>query len=117
MGKQWTDRGNGQWKLVITDDANGLILSTYYGTKDEIADKQADSLASAGRRINELRNGNGQANAPRPLSATERLQTVSELNDPATVDRAITRVVESVVGPVDQLRQNTEQDRQERYER
>jgi hypothetical protein len=118
MGKSWTDRGHGQWKLVITDDATGAVLSTFYGTKEEIADKQADSLASAGRRITELRSNNGHtAPAPKPLSAAERMQTVSDLGNPATVDQGVLRVVESVVGPVSELRQDREAERMERFER
>jgi len=119
MGKRWEDRGQGQWKLVISDDATGAVLSTYYGTKDEIADKQADSLASAGRRIAELRSGtNGHAApAPKPLSAAERMQTVSDLANPATVDQGVLRVIESAVGPVAELRKDREADRYDRQER
>lgn len=118
--KRWEDKGSGQWKLVITDDITGDVLSTFYGTKEEIADKQADSLANASRRINELRNGapkpNGQA-APAPLSAADRMQTVSDLMNPATVDQGVLRVVESVVGPVTELRQDREAEREARMER
>jgi hypothetical protein len=127
MGKNWTDRGNGQWKLTVTSDMAGdstppVVL---YGTKDEILDKLADSKINGDRRINELRRGypsNGAAPAaaatvPRPLTPAERMQTVADLANPATVDRAVTRVMESVIGPVEGMREDRAQERAERETR
>jgi hypothetical protein len=117
--KRWEDLGNGQHKLTLTD-AEGNLLSTFRGTKDEINEKLADSAIQAGQRIRELRQGpNGArtpaaAAAPQPLSPAERMQTVAELNNPATVDKAVTRVIESVVGPVSELRKNNEAENQDR---
>jgi hypothetical protein len=125
MGKQWTDRGNGQWKLTVTTDLAGDSTQpvVLYGTKDEILDKLADSKINADRRINELRgkvNGAAPPNSagvPRPLTPAERMQTVADLTNPATVDRAVTRVMESVIGPVDTLRENQQQERDDRETR
>jgi hypothetical protein len=105
---------------VAGDSTPPVVL---YGTKDEILDKLADSKINADRRINELRrNGNGAApppasSTPRPLTPAERMQTVADLNNPATVDRAVTRVMESVIGPVEGLREDREQERAERETR
>jgi hypothetical protein len=131
--KQWEElaprNGVPQWKLTVTSDTpgDGIPISVFRGTKDQIAEALADSQASANRRIAELKrdNGNGnppapRPNAPKPLTAAERMQTVAEMTDPATVDKAVTRIIESAVGPVENLRQATENapaDRQERQER
>lgn len=127
MGKVWTDRGNGQWKLTITSDDpdDTAPPSVYYGTREEIADKLADSQAHANRRLSEIRRNGGTPPAaspaapaaPRPLTAQERMTTVAELNNPATVDRAVTRVMESVLGPVETLRENSAADREDREAR
>jgi hypothetical protein len=121
MAKSWQDRGNGQWKLTVTSDDPTDSPSVFYGTRDEMTDKLADAQANANRRIAELRrNGNGNGhqavspNEPRPLSASDRMQTVAELSDPATVDKAVTRVLESVVGPVETLRASQAQGGEER---
>ena len=120
--KHITDLGDNRWKLTITDDANaGKVLSVFRGTKDEIIAKLADSQMNASRRISELRgNGNGHAaaaTAPQPMTAAERMQTVADLANPATVEKGVTRVLESVIGPVQELRQDREEDRAARLER
>jgi len=106
--KHWQDLGDGQWKLTITADGDPTAQpSVFRGTRDEILDKLVDSQANANRRIADLRrttNGtppsSTPAATPRPLSAAERLETVADLQNPATVDKAVTRVMESVMGPV-----------------
>ena len=139
MGKQWEElppkNGIPQWKLTVTSDdpADGIPISVFRGTKDQITDALADSQSNANRRLAELRrtnggNGNGPGNnpptprpsAPKPLTAADRMTAVAELSDPATVDKAITRIVESQVGPIENLRQATENapaDREERISR
>lgn len=126
MGKVWTDRGNGQWKLTITSDNpdDGVAPIVVYGTKDEITDKLADAKQNGDRLIKQLRSGApkpvmfgpvaGSGDGPKPMTAAERMTTVAELNNPATVDKAVTRVIESVVGSVDTLRQDRAEERQER---
>lgn len=125
--------GTPQWKLTVTSDTpeDGIPISVFRGTKDQIAEALADSQASANRRIAELKRNNGgngtggnppapRPTAPKPLSAADRMTTVAELNDPATVDRAVNRIIESQVGPIENLRQVTENapaDRAERLER
>lgn len=122
--KQWKDLGNGQWKLTISADGDPTAppLSVFRGTKDEILDKLADSQIHANQRITQLR-GNGNTPAtpfpanPKPLTATERMETVADLQNPATVDKAVTRVIESVVGPVEELRRDQREDREDRRTR
>lgn len=108
--KRWEDKGNGQWKLTVSsDDVPDAPPSVFYGTRDEIADKLADSQAHANGRIETLRRKgepSQPAAAPRPLTPEERLLTVTELNNPSTVDKAVTRVMESVIGPVAEIRQD-----------
>jgi hypothetical protein len=125
--KRWEDLGNNRWKLTLTDDeAPGTVISVFRGTREEINEKLADSQISASRRIAQLRphNGNGKANggAPAaasspPLTAAERMQTVADLANPATVDKAITRIVEREVGPLAELRQDRDEDRADRQTR
>lgn len=128
MGKVWSDLGSGRWKLTVTGDNANVPVSVYRGTRDEILDQLADSQANANKRIYELRGtGNGAVvpipsagaapQVPGPLSPAERLQTVAELTNPATVDKAVTRVIESVVGPVQEFRQDRQADREERETR
>ena len=126
MAKTWTDLGNGQHKLVITVDGNPAAQpSVFRGTKDEILEKLADSQANANRHIADLRrpdNGGAPLNpvppaGPRALSAAERLATVADLQNPATVDQAATRLVESVLGPVSEFQRDRQSDRMERITR
>ncbi len=127
MAKTWEDKGGGQWKLTLTSDAPGVPISVFHGTKETIAEQLADSQANANKRLHELRQQNGHTPppppppaGPKPLTAGERMQTVAQLNDPATVESAITRVMESVVGSTAALREaaaNAPADREEREER
>lgn len=119
--KDWKDLGSGQWKLTITVDGDPTAPpSVFRGTREEILDKLADSQVSANRRFHELRKtSNGAAppaaapSSPRPLSATERLEVVSDLQNPATVDKGVTRVIESVMGPVADFHKDRAAGRQE----
>jgi hypothetical protein len=118
--KNWQELGNGRWKLTITPDEPGdpSPISVYRGTKEEIADQLAESQENSNRRFAEIRR-NGQNGAhptpspnqsPKPLTATERLQTVAELQNPATVDKGVTRVLESVMGPMEEERQRRQRE-------
>lgn len=114
MAKRWEDLGNNRWKLTITSDDPGENVppSVFRGTKDEIADLLAESQGHANRRIAELRRSAPAAPAPpKELSAAERLQTVAELNNPATVDKAITRVMS-----VEEDRQRIQREEAERFD-
>lgn len=99
--KSWEELGNNRWKLTILPDdpEDKTPPSVYRGTKDEIAELLATSQENANRRISELRGPkpNGAAH-PAPLSAADRMQIVADLDNPATVESAITRVVESQTG-------------------
>jgi hypothetical protein len=118
--KRWQEIEDNKWKLTITPDdpADDSPPSVYRGTKEQIAEMLADSQANANRRISELKRngqpGNGSAANLKPLSPADRLQTVAELTNPATVDTAITRVMESVVGPIEDERDRRQRDDQER---
>src|SRR5215472_5922810 len=112
MAKIWDDLGGGQWKLTITDDSGKMPPAHVYGTKDQILDKLADSKINGDRRIGELR-----AAIPPPLTPTERMQTVAELSNPATVDTAIMRVVEKGFGPADEVRGDRIAEREDRETR
>lgn len=101
--RNWEDLGNNRWKLTILPDnpEDGTPPSVYRGTKDEIAEMLASSQENANRRINELRGGtkpNGAVHTPTPLTPADRMQIVADLDNPATVDTAIKRVVESQTG-------------------
>lgn len=118
--KRWEDRGDGQWKLTVTSDSNpSAPPSVFYGTREMILDKLADSQANANGLISQLKATAPPApsSQPKPLSPEERFQTVTELGNPATVDRAVTRVIESVVGPVSELRQDRSDSAAERQTR
>ena len=99
MAKNWTQIDANRWKLTITDDENPEAPpSVYRGTKAEIADMLADSQFNANRRIAELKRApNGSAH-PKPLTPNERMQTVAELQNPATVDQAFSRLHEAATG-------------------
>lgn len=117
MAKTWTDLGNNRWKLTITDDDNpDAIPSVYRGSKEEIADMLADSQFNANRRIAELKT-NGKHD-PKPLSPNERMQTVAELQDPATVDHAFSRLHEAATGETpEDSRARRQREEEENYNR
>jgi hypothetical protein len=128
--KNWTDLGDGQWKLTISVDGDPTAPpSVFRGTREQISEKLADSAEHANKRINELRrstNGHGSPQSgptdaggvfPRMLSPEDRMKTVAELSNPATVDKAVTRVMESVIGPVEDFKKDRESDRQQRQVR
>ena len=127
MAKTWEDKGNGKWKLTVTSDEPGVPISVFHGTRDEISDQLADSQLNANQRIAELKRNSQPAASqppppagPKPLSAGERMQTVADLANPSTVDSAVTRIMESVVGPIENLRDsaaNAPAEREERLER
>ena len=127
MAKVWEELADGTLKLTVSPDEGGPASVFYGKTRDEVYEKVVDSQANANRRIEQLRTSsgygpNGHAAAPpppsdpKPLTANERMQTVADLNNPATVDKAVTRVMESVIGPVDEFRQDREAQRQLRKE-
>lgn len=117
--KVWEQIGEDRWKYTITPEKGGSP-SIYYGSKDDILEKLGDSVGNASARISELRgsaNGNGKAPPPiepKPLTANDRMQVVADLNNPATVDKAVGRVMESVIGPLDQFQQDRDAERAER---
>lgn len=115
MAKRWEDLGGGQWKLTIIDDTGKVPPAHVYGTKDEIIDKLSDSKINGDRRIAELRTA--AIPPPEPMSPTERMQTVAELSNPATVDTAIMRVVEKGFGPAEETRADRIAEREERETR
>jgi hypothetical protein len=122
--KVWEELGDGRMKLTLSPEGGGPA-SVYYGKdKDEILDKLADSQVNANVRIAQLRPApNGSAAAappptePKPLTANERMQAVADLNNPATVDKAVGRVMESVIGPIEDFQRDREAQKAERIAR
>jgi hypothetical protein len=109
MAKAWSELGNGRYKLTITDDDNpDAPPSVYRGSKDEIADMLADSQFNANRRIAELKRkpvhfgevagDHPNGSSAHPLTPNERMQTVAELQNPATVDTAFSRLHQAATG-------------------
>lgn len=111
MAKNWEDLGGGQWKLTITDDQNRVPPVTVRGTKDEIIEKLSDSKINGDARIADLKG------AKPALTETQRFQMVADLNDPSKVERAITTVVEQIVGPTEEIRRDRAEERTERLVR
>jgi hypothetical protein len=128
VAKIWDELADGTLKLTVSPDEGGSASVFYGQTRDEILDKLCDSQANANRRIDQLRvtsptNGNGTGHAaappvnlPKPLTANDRMQAVADLANPANVDKAVTRVMESVIGPIDQFQQDREAERAKRTE-
>src|SRR5215469_3146373 len=111
MASHWEELENGKgFKLTISPDEGGAASVFYGKTRDEVHQKVIDSQAHAIRRIEQLRaaapptdNSHASPPQPRTLSPDERMQTVSDLTNPATVDRGVIRVVESQIGPMSQF--------------
>jgi hypothetical protein len=113
MAQKWEEIGTGatkQWKLTITVD--GREPQCFYGkTKDVIAEQLANAQEHATTAIETLKRGTPQQpaaprrNAAIPLQPNERMQVVSDMTNPAKVEQAVTRVVESIIGPVENIRQ------------
>ena len=130
MAQKWEKDGekNGiqQWKLTVTSDKPGVPISVYRGSKSQIASQLADSQVFANERIREqnliLRGQTKtetppKAAAPTPLTDAERMQVVADINNPAKVDAAIARVVESKTGPLEAVRESAANAPEERQER
>lgn len=121
----WHDLGGGRHKLIVTSDEPGVPHSEYKGTLKEIASMLANSQRHANRRLAELRGmtPNGHAEpaqqivAVKPLTPDERVKTVAELSNPATVDTAVLRVVESAMGPLADERARRQEEDADRYNR
>lgn len=109
MAQTWTDLGNDQWKLTITDESNRVPPAHVTGTKEEIIAKLANSKINGDARIAELK---GSSIAP-----GERMKLVTDLQNPATAPEAITKVVESIVGPAAEFQQDRQSDKIERETR
>jgi hypothetical protein len=106
MAQEWQDLGNGRKKLTITDDQGRVPPVHVYGTEQEILAKLAESKINGNAVI-------AQAKGSKSLTAGDRMQIVADLKDPAKVDSAIARVVETVV-PVDEIKRNSGEERLER---
>lgn len=105
MASRWETTNDGRLKLTISPDGGGPASVFYGDTKEEIYDKVVIAQANANGRIHELRmtppNGGGSpppASHPKALSPGERMETVSDLTNPAKAPEAIVKVVESRIG-------------------
>src|ERR1700685_3280435 len=119
MARAWEYVGvrpTGKWKLTITTP--GAQDQIFYGaTKADIADQLADAQDNASKRIQELRNPRQpQQTVPagKPMTDAERFQVAADITDPAKTDKAVTRIIESVVGPVSELRTSITEGREQR---
>ena len=79
----------------------------------EVAEQLATAQENASRAIKTLRAGmqiepahpRKNRATPKPMTAGERLTVAAELQDPAKADKAVTRIVEATVGPIDVIRE------------
>jgi hypothetical protein len=78
----------------------------------DVADRLLQAQEHASDAINQLKQGRTPDPAtprrraqPKPMTAGERMKVASDITDPAKADGAITRVVESVIGPVESIRE------------
>lgn len=127
MAQKWEDQGAGKWKCTVDAEDGSTPVQVFYGTEGEIARKMAQSVEHGSRRITELKKGTPVSFGPisgdppppprpvrqRPMTDTERFQVAAEMNNPNTVERAVTRVLESVVGPVEAIRESAVRSREE----
>lgn len=123
MTKRWEQLEDGRLRLTVSPDAGGPTSVFYGSSKEEIADKLADSQAHANMELSRrtvVPNGNHQITPqiqPVPLSPADRMQITADLVNPARAPEAVTRVLESVIGPVGQFNQDREAERSQRLER
>jgi hypothetical protein len=122
----WEDINEGpnrKVKLTI-DPGQGAPLQVYYGKdRQQITDQLASAQEHATRRISQLsREPNGRVpqtpkpprRRPAPLGDGERFQLANDMQMPATVDKAVTRLVESATGvTMDELRDVVNNSREE----
>jgi hypothetical protein len=127
MAEKWEyigEEGKGKHKLTI-DPGDGAPVQVYYGkTREEITQNLIQAQASATRQIDKLQKAMPKPPAPanvpmrrvpKPLNDNERFQVANDMTDPAKVDKAVQRVVESVTGiTVDEIRENSRQQEEER---
>jgi hypothetical protein len=78
----------------------------------DVADRLLQAQEHASDAINQLKQGRTPDPAtprrrvqPRPMTAGERMKAASDITDPAKADAAVTRIVESVIGPADAIRE------------
>lgn len=115
MAVIWDNNGepiNGEYIARISSD-DGAAPQVFKGaTYREVADKLLNAQEHASRAIRELKAGRTPEPAkprrraePRPMTAGERMQVSVDITDPNKSAQAISRVVESVVGPVEVIRE------------
>lgn len=115
-----TDEGD---YIVDVDPENGQPVQTFRAkTRKDVADQLAAAQFNASRTIHTLKSertpdapSGPRKIEPRPLSADERMRIAVELQDPSKADTAVKRLVESVVGPLDEIarRENERIEREE----
>jgi hypothetical protein len=97
--------------VVDVDAENGTPIQTFRAkTRKEMADALGQAQFSASRTIQTLKSerkpdqDTGSTRIePKPLSADERMRLSVELQDPAKADAAVKRLIESAVGPLDEI--------------
>lgn len=116
MGVTWANDGeadrDGNYIAQI-DLEDGSQPQTFRGrSHKDVADKLLTAQVHASRTIADLKKGIKPDPAParrtldpKPLSAGERMQAVADLADPNKTDAAVTRIVESRLGPIEGIRE------------
>lgn len=110
MAREWDTIGEGanrKHRLTIT--TQGRNPQVYIGkSKAEIAEQLAHAQEHATEHIVKLSSREPEAPAvaaPKQLEPSERMQMVSDITNPAKVDEAFTRLVETTVGaPISDIR-------------
>lgn len=124
--KNWENinEGPGRRVKLTIDPGQGAPLQVYYGNnRQQITDQLVDAQEHATRRIAQLQREPGAATPPAPkpprrrpapLGDGERFQIATDMQMPATVDKAVTRLVESATGvTMDELRGVVDDHREE----
>jgi len=119
MAVKWRNNGEaddaGTYVAEITFD-DGSQAQVFKGKSyREVADKLLNAQDNASRTITRLKAevkpdpAKPRTNVqPRPLTAGDRLTVATDVTDPNRAPEAIVRVVESVVGPIKNLRETVQ---------
>ena len=112
--------------VVDVDPENGTQVQTFRAkTRRDMATLLGEAQFNASRTIATLKQERKPDPAvrsgkiePKPLSADERMRLSIDLQDPAKADEAVTRLVESKIGPLDEIaRRENERLEREQEER
>lgn len=108
MGVEWRNNGepvDGEY-IADVDAEDGSQVQTFKGaTYKEVADKVLNAQFHGSRRINELKKEvlpdlkkTSSEFKPRDLSADERFQAMSDINDPSRLPEMVESIIEARLG-------------------